>query len=560
MPINLCLLQRVFLAQRFVDSPSQIQFPRNMSIGKSVPLTRTAAHTRALVVGNGIIGLTTAAELRRRGVQVVVVTAARQRRKRFDPNFVSRTPEVTADITALQDRTDASCVAGGWWFPYKCQPAEKVDGWSLRTLMRFRGQLAAAEAALRGAKGRTNTTSSTSMGGSLSDDAELGFAIEEVPSALASTQPFREDEPPPSWTTAKEFQAVHQYERLPTAQAERALSRMFARRAEKMRAQLVVGEKASATGSATEALHEAIQAHALFTPAFPLQVKSASVFLSVTADAPTYLDLLERQLQRGEDCVEFVYETRGGVFGSAADVAAFARQAHCSIVVNCAGLAGARFRAAQGGETGGAGGPKWEEDVMIGGRGVLSAFKRPVSHEVEVEVAVGTRVRRRIYLPACSWKVSAEDGEDVLDGGSYAINDAQPAYLIPRGGLVVSGGAYDERQISSSPAREQNPPGPVYLQAEPATDEERARLNAVARTFMPQIANDSTGRMEPAFSVAAFRPVRRGGVKVGSDVALSREHGLVWANNYGHGGAGWTTCWGCAEDVAEQVVASPGKS
>ncbi|GAA2374499.1 FAD-dependent oxidoreductase [Streptomyces cuspidosporus] len=63
----------------------------------------------AIVVGAGVIGLTSAIMLAERGVRVAVW---------------SRDP--AGDTT--------SAVAGGLWWPYRVEPEEKVGAWSLRTL------------------------------------------------------------------------------------------------------------------------------------------------------------------------------------------------------------------------------------------------------------------------------------------------------------------------------------------------------------------------------------------------------------------------------------------
>lgn len=42
-----------------------------------------------------------------------------------------------------------------------------------------------------------------------------------------------------------------------------------------------------------------------------------------------------------------------------------------------------------------------------------------------------------------------------------------------------------------------------------------------------------------------FRPSRDGGARV----ALGAAAGMRVVYNYGHGGAGWQSCWGCAEDA-----------
>jgi D-amino-acid oxidase len=76
------------------------------------------------VVGAGVIGLTTALELQARGFEVTVVSRDR--------------PENTT-----------SSVAAALWFPYKAAPVERVTGWAIRTLERFRSLSRDAQTGVR---------------------------------------------------------------------------------------------------------------------------------------------------------------------------------------------------------------------------------------------------------------------------------------------------------------------------------------------------------------------------------------------------------------------------
>jgi D-amino-acid oxidase len=51
--------------------------------------------------------------------------------------------------------------------------------------------------------------------------------------------------------------------------------------------------------------------------------------------------------------------------------------------------------------------------------------------------------------------------------------------------------------------------------------------------------------------VVGFRPARDGGVRL---ERVPDVEGIKVYTNYGHGGAGWQSCWGCAEDVVDLVV------
>ncbi|MEM7576418.1 MAG: FAD-dependent oxidoreductase [Planctomycetota bacterium] len=55
---------------------------------------------------------------------------------------------------------------------------------------------------------------------------------------------------------------------------------------------------------------------------------------------------------------------------------------------------------------------------------------------------------------------------------------------------------------------------------------------------------------------AGIRPYRRGSVRLGVSAFDEITPGQRWVHNYGHGGSGWTLSWGCAERVADDVMAS----
>jgi D-amino-acid oxidase len=101
---------------------------------------------------------------------------------------------------------------------------------------------------------------------------------------------------------------------------------------------------------------------------------------------------------------------------------------------------------------------------------------------------------------------------------------AGPAYVHPRSSDVVLGGSFDD-------GRDDTGPDP----------EEAARIVERATELVPRLAGakilgDRIG----------LRPVRAGGPRV------ERDGNIVHA--YGHGGAGMTLSWGCAEEVARLAL------
>lgn len=100
-------------------------------------------------------------------------------------------------------------------------------------------------------------------------------------------------------------------------------------------------------------------------------------------------------------------------------------------------------------------------------------------------------------------------------------------YIVPRSDDVILGGTADEHAEDTTP------------------DPERTR-QIVARC----------ARLEPALADAAIRSVVVGLRPVRPAVRLEpqRRRGGLVVHNYGHGGAGVTLSWGCAEAAAELLL------
>jgi D-amino-acid oxidase len=114
-----------------------------------------------------------------------------------------------------------------------------------------------------------------------------------------------------------------------------------------------------------------------------------------------------------------------------------------------------------------------------------------------------------------------------LDPGTMLSDDRDPCalfYVIPRRGEFVLGGcAIDSHSIVA-----------------PAPDPELARAileRCRQRGFDPGVV---------LYQRTGLRPVRR-------EVRLEREGRVI--HNYGHGGAGYTLSWGCAEEIAARLTA-----
>jgi len=112
-------------------------------------------------------------------------------------------------------------------------------------------------------------------------------------------------------------------------------------------------------------------------------------------------------------------------------------------------------------------------------------------------------------------------------------SDTNPIYAIPRGDVVAIGGTYLENDGEGG-----------------VRPEEEETLRENARVLLP----DGGEGFTEIGNWVGFRPVREGGVRLGRNEELDGD-GVGWIDNYGHGGSGWTVASGCAEDVAELLLA-----
>lgn len=165
------------------------------------------------------------------------------------------------------------------------------------------------------------------------------------------------------------------------------------------------------------------------------------------------------------------------------------------VVVNCCGL-GARLLA---------------NDETIPGRGVTVRVKRPAD--------------KRYFIT-----------EDIMEG--HLSRDCLLAYCIPRGDEYTLGGTIIKGDWS-----------------ETTTDEEVQALKARVDCLIPGIA-----AAEETSVWSGLRPMRANGaarIEVQAE-GLDGRVGLDVVANYGHGGSGVTTCWGCADEVVKIVAGLSG--
>lgn len=112
-------------------------------------------------------------------------------------------------------------------------------------------------------------------------------------------------------------------------------------------------------------------------------------------------------------------------------------------------------------------------------------------------------------------------------------NPAGATYVHPRRSDVVLGGTFEPYQVDT------------------AADDAAARaIVARCTALVPELAG---ARVLGAR--AGLRPAREGGARVAEDPA-GLGGGARLIHNYGHGGAGVTLAWGCADDVVELLRTS----
>ena len=130
-----------------------------------------------------------------------------------------------------------------------------------------------------------------------------------------------------------------------------------------------------------------------------------------------------------------------------------------------------------------------------------------------------TRVGRgQIVLVANPGLVTSIRDEDHPDGMTY---------IHPRSHDVVLGGTFQPGDWNDTP--------------DPATTEAILRRCA---GLVPELAD-----ARPRREAAGLRPARHGGPRV-EPAQAPLPRGTRVIHNYGHGGAGVTLSWGCADEVA----------
>mmetsp|Transcript_2556 Transcript_2556/g.2888 ORF Transcript_2556/g.2888 Transcript_2556/m.2888 type:complete len:359 (+) Transcript_2556:242-1318(+) len=202
-------------------------------------------------------------------------------------------------------------------------------------------------------------------------------------------------------------------------------------------------------------------------------------------NSPKYLERLYNRLKddsQTEVCLN------GKPFEDLDEVEAFARSKGCSFVVNCTGLGSKRLL---------------KDDEVVPARGALLHFERPSD---------------------CNQVLMCE--------GPPIGEETRPAYIIPRGNIMVVGGTYLLGDTNME-----------------ITRDEIKKIGNDARTLLPSLNIDYSNTW------VGLRPSREAGIR--TDIVRRQNvkgEDLPIFNNFGHGGSGWTTFVGASKATVDSIT------
>lgn len=133
-----------------------------------------------------------------------------------------------------------------------------------------------------------------------------------------------------------------------------------------------------------------------------------------------------------------------------------------------------------------------------------------------------------------------------LNGGE----GGERTYVIPRcTGEVILGGTREERDWTPYP-REETTRDILRRCVEVCPDLVPPHARGVLETAWKKDTGEESGVQEIVVeAVVGFRPSRVGGVRLERQDVRIGGKAVAVVHNYGHGGAGWQSCYGCAEDA-----------
>lgn len=181
-------------------------------------------------------------------------------------------------------------------------------------------------------------------------------------------------------------------------------------------------------------------------------------------------------------------------------------------------------------------------------------------------------VRGHVVLVRAPW---VKEGFTRQIGSLKGAEGGERTYVIPRAdGTVVLGGTRQVGDWNTAPMKEDREGVlkraleicPELLRAGTGSDGKMVADSGEGEERGKDGSRNGNGhgwkRLEGMMvdDVVGLRPQRYGGIRLelGESVKLDDGKEVKVVHNYGHGGAGWQSCWGCAEDVVRLVQAELG--
>lgn len=231
----------------------------------------------------------------------------------------------------------------------------------------------------------------------------------------------------------------------------------------------------------------------------PKNYKGAFRFKTVMVYMEVYLSWLHAKLESMNNVTIYtnIPHGKGDDEWSFNNIKAFMHDyIRTDILVNCAGLGAGTFS---------------NDDKIYPGRGVILIGRRTKEHD--------------------DFNYSITETEE--DG--LVTRDGKLAYCFPRGSdLITMGGTFEEGSCSLT-----------------AQDEEIDGVRHRVEQIVPSLKY-----IEEVTRWSGLRPCRHSGVRI--ELECRDDIGLRIIHNYGHGGGGVTTCWGCASEAASLVTETMG--
>ena len=144
--------------------------------------------------------------------------------------------------------------------------------------------------------------------------------------------------------------------------------------------------------------------------------------------------------------------------------------------------------------------------------------------------ALGRCVQDDLIKPVRGQIIHCKNRSNITEAVTIGAGE-ESAYMIPRGDVVVYGGTSDK--------------GEWDLEVNEANIEDIIRR---CKKLLPEAYTDT---MEIVGHWVGLRPFRENEVRVESK---KLEDGRVVISNYGHGGSGFTLCFGCADEVVRMAA------